>query len=210
MRSILLLLIPAIAGCASPGAEPGAVDTEGPATRYEPAPIPLFYDRTDSSTIRFKDGVEFETGLYDLEYHGQVQRHGALPWLIMAGRHCQECDADLALYVHSPSDGPLISEFGTNARYHPGRILDGETGEPWYQARTFFGEVLAETGGVIWYERILHADGTIQEVTTLLDLDGEIPVESQFMDQERLPRTLELMSRGLCREIPGRDQFAAP
>jgi hypothetical protein len=68
----------------------------------------------------------------------------------------------------------------------------------------------SETGGVIWFERIVHADGTVQEVTTLVDLDGEVPVEQQFMDQNRLPQTLELMSYGRCFEIHGMDQTAAP
>jgi hypothetical protein len=210
MRLLPCLLFAAFCGCAPTPGERDAVDTGRPVTRYDPAPIPLFYERTDSATLHFQNDVRFETGLYDLEYFGQVQRHGGMPWLIMAGRHCHECDAELALYVHSPTDGPLISEGGANARYHPGRILDGETGQPWYEGRTFFGEVLSQTGGVIWYERVLHADGTVQEVTTLLDLDGERPVEMEFMDQDRLPQTLELMSRGLCQEIPGRDQVAAP
>lgn len=205
-------IIPAILllGCASPGAEQTEGTIDPPATRYDPDPIALIYERTDSSTIYFEGGQQFETGLYDLRYIGQVQRHGGMPWLIMAGKHCTECDAELALYIHSPSDGPLVSASGANARYYPGRILDGETGEPWYEGRTFYGDVLAETGGVIWFEKLVHADGSVQEMTTLVDLDGSVPVEQQFMDQERLPKTLELMSRGFCREIPGIDQTAAP
>ena len=199
------------AGCAADVVTDGNTgDVDGPATRYETNAQPLIYARTDSSTLHFQDGSEFETGLYDLTYIGQVQRHGGLPWLIMSGRHCTECDAELALYIHSPSDGRLNTEFGANARFHPGRIFDGTTGEPWYEGRTFYGEVLAETGGVIWFERIVHADGSVQEMTTLVDLDGNVPVEQQFMDQVRLPKTLELMSRGLCREIPGIDQTSAP
>ncbi len=202
----LLLLI---SGCAT-GAEKAVEENDRPSTRYEPDPVPLIYQRTDSSTIHFQDGTSFETGLYDLRYIGQVQHHGGMPWLIMAGRYCTECDAELALYIHSPSDGPLITEFGANARYYPGRLLDPMTGEPLYEGRAFHGEVLEETGGVIWYERITHPDGTVQEVTTLLDLDGEMPIEQQFLDQARLPKTLELMSRGLCIEIPGIDQTSAP
>ncbi len=209
MERYWYLLTLALLGCASPGTEQGALD-ERPFTRYDAAPIQLTVDRIDSSTIHFRDGMVFQTDLYDLEHVGQVQRHGGMPWLILSGRYCLDCEAGLALYIHSPSDGPLVSELGLNARYYPGRIVDGETGEPWYEGRTFYGEVLAETGGVIWYERIMHADGTVQEVTTLLDLDGEVPVEQQFLDQSRLPRTLELMARGLCREIPGVDQTEAP
>ncbi len=202
----LLLMI---AGCAA-GAEEAVERNDAPATRYDPDPIPLIYQRTDSSTLHFADGTSFETGLYDLRYIGQVQHHGGLPWLIMAGRYCTECDAELALYVHSPSHGAMQVANGAGARYYPGRILDGETSEPWYEGRAFYGEVLEETGGVIWYERITHLDGTTQEITTLLDLDGERPIEQQFLDQERLPKTLELMSRGLCTEIPGIDQTSAP
>ncbi len=199
-----------LCACASPLNESTEASIDPPATRYDPDPIPLIYDRTDSATIYFDGDRKFETGLFDLRYIGQVQHHGGMPWLIMAGRHCAQCDAELALYIHSPSDGPLISAAGANAHYFPGRILDGETGEPWYEGRAFYGEVIAETGGVIWFERIAQADGTVQEITTLVDLDGEAPIEQQFLDQERLSKTLELMSRGLCREIPGIDQTAAP
>jgi hypothetical protein len=208
-RSWCLLFL-ALIGCAPAGTDTGTMPGDRPATRYEPDPIPLAFDRVDSSTIIFRNDMQFETGLHDLTYIGQVQRHGGMPWLIMSGRYCLDCDAGIALYIHSPSDGPLYTEFGANARYHPGRILDSESGEPWYEGRTFFGEVLSETGGVIWFERIVHADGTVQEVTTLVDLDGEVPVEQQFMDQNRLPQTLELMSYGRCFEIHGMDQTAAP
>lgn len=190
--------------------EQGPLVDAAPATEYDPRPIPLIYSGTDSSALIFRDGSRFETGLYDLRYIGQVQRHGGMPWLIMAGRHCNECDAELALYIHSPTDGPLITEAGANARYYPGRILDGETRDPLYEGRVFHGEVLAETGGVIWFEKIRQADGTMQEMTTLVDLDGEIPVEQNFMDHERLSKTLELAARGSCTEIPGIDQVAAP
>ncbi len=207
-RFIPFLLL--IASCASADVDQGPLVDAAPATKYDPRPIPLIYQETDSSALVFEDGTRMETGLYDLRYIGQVQRHGGMPWLIMAGRHCTECDAELALYIHSPSDGALQVANGANARYYPGRILDGETGDPYYEGRVFYGEVLAETGGVIWFERIHQADGTVQEVTTLMDLDGEIPVEQQFMDQERLSKTLELAARGACTEIPGIDQTAAP
>jgi hypothetical protein len=181
-----------------------------PGTRYTPIAETLVHERTDSSTLHFKGGMRFRTSLCELGYIGQVQRHDGLPWLLLSGRPCGEAEAGIALYVHSPTDGPLFTEFGVNARHHPGRLVDAGSGEAWYTARTFYGEVLAETGGVIWYERIVHGDGTAQEVTTLLDLDGPVPVEHQFMDQDRLPRTLELMARGRCMEIPGIDQTAAP
>ena len=61
------------AGCAADAVTDGNTgDAEGPATRYETdAAQQLIYARTDSSTLHFQDGSEFETGLYDLDYIGQ-------------------------------------------------------------------------------------------------------------------------------------------
>ena len=174
------------------------------------AVVVLAVEGVEGSSIRLADGRLVTTGLHELNYIGQVRGTAKAPWLVMSGRYCDECDALLALYVHSPGGGPMRIEHGEGALQYPGRLLDGETGEVYYSTRTFFGEVLDGVQGVISYENVIDAGAEGEWYTNLTDLSAATRRDTQYMDTSRLPQTLDLAAKGKCQEIPGMDQMSAP
>ncbi len=156
-----------------------------------------------------EDGTVLRTGLHEAQLLGTVKGFDGKAHLVMSGRYCAECDAEVALYVHAPADGPLVTGNGMNARMYPGVARDGETGEPYYEARAFFGDVLEGVPGVIWYVRALEPDGSMQEHTMLLNLTAG-QEDSQQPGRTLLEKTLKQVDMGKCQEIPGIDRTSAP
>ena len=167
-------------------------------------------DGVEGDRIRRANGELIATGLHELEYIGQVRGGAKSPWFVLSGRYCDECDALIALYVHSPGKEPMRIEHGEGALQHPGRLMDGETGEVYYSTRTFFGEVLPGVQGLISYENVIDAGAEGEWYTNLIDLSGAARRDTQYMDTSRLPQTQDLAARGKCQEIKGIDQMSAP
>jgi hypothetical protein len=74
------------------------------ASEISNAPSEWLFDKVDGSKLVFKDEQIFETNLFELAYIGQVSIDSKAPYLIFSGRDCNECDANISIYVHSPSD----------------------------------------------------------------------------------------------------------
>ncbi len=71
------------------------------------------------------DGSKFQTNLYDMKVIGPLRTVHKLPYYVMSGVGCQECDANMSIYIHSPSDGPMEDE-GSQPRFD----LSGSNIEP--------------------------------------------------------------------------------
>src|SRR5206468_4021991 len=67
-----------------------------------------------AATIQFHNGRRFVTGLYDVKFLGLLPSRAA-PYVVLSGRGCQECDANISIYVLSPL-GPRVFE-ATTTRY---------------------------------------------------------------------------------------------
>src|SRR5690348_1105894 len=53
------------------------------------------------------NGSKFQTTLYGLAVMGRLHATNKLPYYVLSGVGCQECDANVSIYIHSPSDGPM-------------------------------------------------------------------------------------------------------
>lgn len=149
------------------------------------------------------------SGLVDSKDLGTVTGTDGHSYTVRSGRYCDECDAELSLYIFDAAQGEPNVNDGANARMHPGTARDGETGEPYYEARAFFGEVLQGVPGVVWYERAMGTDGTMEEHTVLVDLTEGVQ-EQQQPGHGLMERTLALAAAGKCTEIAGVDRTSAP
>ncbi|MBK8500375.1 MAG: hypothetical protein IPL52_16540 [Flavobacteriales bacterium] len=147
--------------------------------------------------------------LFDRKELGVVTGTDGRTYIVCSGRYCEECDAETAVYVYDLTIGLPDAEENANARMHPGTARDGETREPYYGSRAFFGEVLQGVPGVIWFERSLGATGDMEERTALLDLSMGMK-DSQLQGHALLERTLALATQGKCLEIEGIDRTSAP
>lgn len=214
MRSLAAVLaLSALAACERSASRDGSAR---PPTDSQPAPVPpappeVVYD-AGHGVIVLPDSSRFRTTLFDLRLIGQLPVAGRQPYYVMSGRSCVDCDANLALYVHSPSDGPMRLG-GEQPRYpYPGREVFYDDGTPQFEARAFFGDCAAAyPNAVIWYQRRrIEADQWRSSVVVLqaggdglrhVELDRTLPDVAEAAAAVRA---------GRCREIRGIDRASEP
>jgi len=161
------------------------------------------FEKVDGSKLVFKNGQTFQTNLFELKFIGQVSNGNKAPFLIFSGRDCNECDANISLYIHSPSDGKLSIKHGENSYQFPGTETDYETDSITYVSRAFFGQVLDNTKGVIWYESRLLENGKMGPNVFLSRIEKGSKKDTVFADKGELEETTRLVKKGLCIEIQG-------
>lgn len=162
--------------------------------------------------LHLHDGSKFQTTLYELKVIGQLRTQHKLPYYILSGVGCQECDANVSIYVHSPSDGPMKDE-GTQQRFeYPGRVLSRENRRVLSHSRMFYGECAVEhPNAVIWFDRYLGDDKRWHTSVSLAEIKDDKMVFTEA--RGGLPRLAEAenaVQKSQCREVPGIDQWEEP
>jgi hypothetical protein len=171
---------------------------------------PWIFSKVDSSRLLFANGRVVETSLYELTYIGQIPLEHKSPLLIFSGRDCDGCDENVSMYMQSPSDGKLEVEFGKNRYQCPGTETDFETDKLLYTSRAFYGQVLENTNGVIWYENRLMENGNWQHDVFLSWMDHDIRRDTMYYSGIDSNQTFALLKQGLCKEIKGRRYTSEP
>jgi len=97
-----------VAGSASGASEPG------PVASVENSP-------EKPSVVVFKDGSRFQTTLFEVRVLGILRTERKVPFLVLEGRGCTDCDANTSIYIHSPSDGAMRGEEAQPRYAYPGR-----------------------------------------------------------------------------------------
>jgi hypothetical protein len=166
--------------------------------------------RINRSTIEFRNGEHVNTHLYEFKYLGQIENGDRAPFLIFSGRDCDECDENISIYIHSPSNGDLNVVNDENRYEYPGTEKDYENHTLVYKARAFFGEVLPGIKGVIWYQRQLMEDNSLQSSVFLVKLIDGLKKDTVFKNTANLKVTLDLLRNGRCHEITGIDYTSEP
>jgi len=168
------------------------------------------FDRIQHDTLYFKNGDYFKTNLFELKHIGQLPHPRKAPYLIYSGRDCQECDANIALYVHSPDDGLLDVSNGQNRYVYPGKVMHYETGELIYESSCYYGEVLNGIKGVIWYITDHGEADSIYHHTFLLNGKGTELQDTLWKSIKTLSETEALFKAGKCKEIAGETFTSEP
>ena len=212
-RSLLTVTALAmLAACERSGSRDGSAR---PPADSQPAPVPpppeVAYDARHG-VIVLPDSSRFRTTLFGMRVIGQLAVKGKEPYYVMSGRRCDDCESNLALFVHSPSDGPMRLEAEQPRYPYPGREVFYEDGALQYEARAFFGDCAAAyPNAVIWYQRSrIEVDQWRSSVLVVqAGADGLRRVELEQM----LPDVTEAVAAvraGRCREIPGIDRKSEP
>jgi hypothetical protein len=160
--------------------------------------------------VHFSNGGNFETGLYAPRVLGTLAAVRKAPFVVLAGRDCLACGDAEAVYVGSPSDGPLSHREGGPL---PGRQFDPETREPLFASRLFIGRCLDAThDAAIWFYRDTGKAAAktgayfiriVDDKIVSRDLPEDAPVAGEG---PQLSRTEALAGVGVCAEIAGREQ----
>lgn len=163
---------------------------------------------TDSARIVFDDGTEFLTNLYQLEFVAQLPTKSKIPYLILTGRQCTMCDANISIYIHSPSDGPMKRSH-EQVRYGlPGELYYWEDGELIAKKRVFYGEVFPNNHGVVWYQSELDEQGNWIESTYFAGISSDTLIGSFI--EANIDSTLQQVNKKVAFELPGSSQTTEP
>jgi len=168
------------------------------------------FQNSSGSVLKFKNGKIYDTHLYSLEYIGQIPNGNKAPFLIFSGRDCDECDANISIYVHSPANGKLSIDNGANRYQYPGKEKDYENNELVYESRGFYGQVLKNTFGLIWYQKDLMDNSKWKKSIFLIQINNGVQKEMLLNDTNQLNETLALSKSGLCKEIKGMNYTTEP
>ena len=153
----------------------------------------------------------FQTTLFDVSVLGTLGTARKTPYLVLAGRSCNQCDANTTIYIHSPSDGPMQTESKQPRYAYPGRELENGS-VPIYEARTFVGNCLpGYDNSVVWHQRSRAKNGRWVPSVFI------VSVKSDSLTSTKLERglppvsvSLQQVAAGRCLEIKGIDQGTEP
>jgi hypothetical protein len=170
-------------------------------------------DLTDQTgVLSLPDGSKFKTAIYGMKIIGQLRAAKKLPYFILSGTTCTECDENTSIYIHSPSDGAMKDEAQQRRFVYPGRKTDYETGKPIYEARMFFGDCLAtHPNAVIWFERGIGDDKKWHPGVSVAEVKDDNLLVSRL--PEPLPKPVqvqEAVRNGKCQELSGIDSSSEP
>ena len=206
---VVFLIVILSDGCRHSRVKPSA-DNTVPLSNRDSSSVKWIFNGINGSTLKFKAGKQFNTNLYELKYLGQVENGHKAPFLIFSGRGCDECDENISIYIHSPSDGNLNVQDGKNRCEYPGTEKDYESDSLVYKARAFFGEVLPGIKGVVWYQQQLMEDNSLQNSVYLVNLNKGITKDPVIRYTDGVKLTLQLLKKGHCQEIKGLDYKSEP
>lgn len=180
------------------------------ASAWTPVKIEDFPDHP--SSIRFQNGKTFVTTLFQVKYLGHLTNSGNAPFLILAGRGCQDCDANLAIYLHNPQSGPMQGEDSQERFVHPGVIRDAETKQPVLEARMFVGNCLPDVkDGVVWFIKEKDEQGRWKSSALIAEVKNqELVIRELTTSVPDINKVLAAMKDNQCIEIKGINQVTEP
>lgn len=167
---------------------------------------------TQPGVLRLPDGSKFQTILYDLKVIGQLGTVHKLPYYVLSSIGCEECDANVSIYIHSPSDGPMKNE-GTQPRFdYPGRLISREDHSVVFQARLFLGNCLTgHPDAVVWFERSIGNDKQWHKSVFWEEVkDDRLVYGEPKAGLPSLHEAENAVRKSECRELSGIDQWEEP
>lgn len=164
------------------------------------------FDQIKGQTIYFKNGKQFTTNLFNLHYIGQLNTENKDPYLIISGTNCNECDENLSVFIHFPSDGPMQSEAEQTRYNYPGNERDYMNGQLNFSARMFYGNCDPNNRSVVWLQKSLNDNAAFEYAIFKVEVVDDRLQESM----KRIDLKTYKSFRPLCHELPGIDVTSEP
>lgn len=155
-----------------------------------------------------KNGRQLKTSLFDLKYIGTLQTQNKAPYYIISGRGCHGCDANISIYIWSPSDGPMLDESRQTRYAYPGKEKDYETSKRIFESRMFYGGCNSYGNSVVWLQRALNEKGKWVEDIFVVSLKNDMLQETLISKPFKGSKSALLSAT--CKELPGIDVSSEP
>jgi hypothetical protein len=207
-RTVATAALGLLAACAGGGVPPVVDPADWQIASV--TPLPDSGGESARGIIHFINGRDLATGLFAPRVLGTLAAVRKAPFVVLAGRDCLVCGEAEAVYVGSPSDGPLSHRAGGP---FPGRQLDPETHELLFTSRLFVGRCLDAThDAAIWFYRDIGKGASKNGAYFIRIVDDKIVAQDlpegapATAARPRLASTEALAGVGVCTEIIGREQ----
>lgn len=206
---LLTLVIGLVSGSAPPGAvrqarspvRPFVVDSNW-------APMRIDHDSA-GDVLHFPNGRRLAPNLFYVEFLGQLPRSHRSPILILGGRDCQDCDAELSVYA-IPGDANAFGFTHEDPFPYPGTLRPGggdTDTTSYYHGRMFIGECLAEKQTVVvWFQQERDSTGHWHPNVYRLSVSGDSAKGAFMQTMPPLANTVRAARTGRCLEVRGADQ----
>ena len=181
--------------------------------RYTDSELPA------STRIRFRNGRTLDTGLWEVELLKVFSTRRGVPYLVLLGRSCTECDAELrAVYIRTPFELPVPHHGGIRGLFMAAGISRGIWGgtEDWVDSvasdtRAFLGACLSPHGqDYVAFERYRSENGwqILTRIGSIVsDNLQERTLEGSWAS---LDSVLARTKKGACKELPRLEQVTPP
>src|SRR5687767_13620734 len=167
----------------------------------------------DDTLLRYPDSSTLALGAGDLAFIGLLEAETARPFVIVAARGCDACEASDAVLVRAPAEGRVIDGDRRGEHPYPGRVLAGENATVRSYSRVFWGVCLPQRPpGVISFrsEFAWAGDEPLREVR-ITEIHGDSLLDWRTVPEVRaLAATLQQVRTRRCSEVPSRDLTASP
>jgi hypothetical protein len=166
-----------------------------------------YFEKVIGQTLYFKNNKTFKTNLFDLHYIGQLKAKHKAPYLILSGRNCNECDENISIFIHSPSDGPMKNEAEQITYSYPGKEFDYATNKLIFESRMFYGDCIVNTNEcIVWVQKKLNDNGVFKNSTLTVEVNNDKLKESIESKDSITLKKLFLK----CKELPGINVTSEP
>ena len=158
--------------------------------------------KTEGSKLYFTNGEWLNTGLSDMKYIGQLATQNKAPYFILSGKRCRACDENIAVFIWSPSDGPMKIDTDTlQKRYsYPGTENDYATKELVAERRMFYGACLGSES-VVWVQRTINAKKQAESSIFIVSVQNDTLHEASIKEPAEIQELLKKVKS--CSELQG-------
>ena len=162
--------------------------------------------------LKFKNGQKLSTNVIRIKIISVIYSNESIPFLLFSGRDCIECDANTALYIHSPSAGFLDGKAGKNSYSYPGNLFYYVDNSLIKQSRMFYGNCLEKKKTtVVWYTKYLGTDKKWHKSVYYVVFNGnKTDKGSKVYKYSDIANTEALVAKDICTELEGIDASSEP
>ena len=164
-------------------------------------------DEEAPNILHFRNGRQLRTGLYEVEYLGQLLGPGHAPRIVLGGRGCHNCDIETEVFIvladvgDVPKDPPHF--------YYPGSLTSQGSDTAFYRGRLFLGRCLDPyRSAAVWLQSERDSTGGWHDAVFVASADADT-LQERFL-KPPLPTAASMRRRvtaGSCHEVPGRGQL---
>jgi len=126
--------------------------------------------KTDKSKIIFIDKTSLETRLYGVKYYITMKDSNDMPYFVISGKTCEECDENVSIFIFNPNDTLSMVEKLSRYRF-PGKQYDYEDRSNINECRLFILKDKSNRISLFWIEKH-RLNKKITRTLLIVDLFG--------------------------------------